>query len=244
MCSRNGTALDGRCCNRRQKRELDSRPMHEGREGPDEAAPSRGWRWFFLGILALAGVVAGLFVAGRIFERGPFGPSFPGPLPVEVVDSTPAGNGSEDSSPTEYFLHMSSDWDLQEAVNPDEDWQFAEPEPSLDWYAEYEYQPDLSQTVRLSGHRGALERIHKELPGFDLHPVGVRGGDGLGGRGGGGDPSVVLFEARGDYAVMILSYEHDVEQLATWAKELRHVSEEEWVAAGGIVGNPTPFVEE
>lgn len=218
--------------------------MHEEREGLDEAT-RRGWRWAALGGLALVGVVVGLFVAGQAFERGPFAPSFPGPLPVEVVDGTPDANGNRDS-PAEYFLRRPSAWELLEAVDPDEDWQFAGIEPSLDWYAEYEYMPspELSQGVRLSGHLATLEGMLEELPGFDPRPVEVRGGDGLAGGGREGAPSVILFEARGGYVVMVLSYDLDAEQLVPWTNDLRRVTEQEWVAAGGVVGNPSPFMEE
>lgn len=153
------------------------------------------------------------------------------------------GCGSEGSSTavptgepssTVYFVLDGSEWALDEAIDRRQ-YLSSEGLPSLDWYAEYERVPtgDEPREVRLSGQDAGPDEVRDELPGFDLRPVEVRGGDGLGGTGPDGR-SVVLFEAEDGYTMLLESDGLDADGLRTWADGLRRATEDEWIAAGGV----------
>lgn len=139
----------------------------------------------------------------------------------------------EGSSTTVYFVLEGSDWILDEAIDR-KDYLSSEGLPSLDWYAEYEAAPDDSDAVRLSGHDAGLAEVREGLQGFDLRPIELREGSGLGGTGPDGR-SIVLFAADDGYTMLVESEELDVDALGRWTDGLRRVTGEEWIAAGGVV---------
>jgi hypothetical protein len=146
-------------------------------------------------------------------------------LPLAAVGCT-----SDDASI--YFIQPDDDWALKEAINPETG---TPAQPSLDWYAEYERfpAPDRSERVVVSGHDA--DRLRTELLAFGLRPAQVHGVDGEVGSGPDGKPEVAIFEPQRGYAVMGLSYDVDRSGLVAWMAELRQVSEDQWIGAGGRV---------
>ncbi len=139
---------------------------------------------------------------------------------------------SLDDSGSVYFVHAVDGWKLKEAINPSEG---TPAQPSLDWYAEYERfpTPERSELVVLSGHEAPA--LRSELASFQLRAARVRGVDGQAGRGPDSAPALAFFEPIDGYAVMALSNELGTAALIRWMAELRRVTEEQWVDAGGKI---------
>ncbi len=134
-----------------------------------------------------------------------------------------------------------ADGSCRRAINlPPDDSRAELGEPSLDWYAEHVNDPDFTELVTVSGHAVPLEDLRNEplmsLWNFQAATAGEWAvlaapnpqSDPNG-------PAIVIFEAGGEYSFQVLSYELDVDSLVDWAAGLEPLSENEWVAEGGVL---------
>lgn len=152
------------------------------------------------------------------------------------------------SSDSEYVLYDGPDWTLKRAVNPVEsDPVMSKVEPSLDWFAEFQRRRDIEpgvsyevRQIRLSGHRASLDSLRAELRGITLESKTVNGRSGMAGQSPDGRPSIVAYEVGDGYAVMVLSHEVGLDELMSWTRQLKRVSESEWTESGGTFWTPMP----
>lgn len=153
--------------------------------------------------------------------------SHPYPAPV-----TPVG-----AQASAYYVSEASGWVQRQAYKPAvNDPISSRAEPTLDWSAQHERNPQTNptQSVRLSGHRVSIAKLEETLAGFELRSRAVMKKDGRAGSGPDG-PRVVLVPVSADYTIMTLSYELGLDEVVEWTNALKAVDEAGWVAAGGVI---------
>ncbi len=160
-----------------------------------------------------------------------------------ATDTTEASADNQPASGTTYVAHSpaADGWQLQEAINlPPDDSRADLGEPSLDWYAEYVNDPNSTELVTVSGHAVGLEDLRNEplMSLWDFQPETAGEWAVLAAPTPPEDPNgpaIVIFEAGGEYSFQVLSYELGVDRLLDWTADIEPLSEDEWVAAGGVL---------
>lgn len=156
------------------------------------------------------------------------------------------GQAADSSAPetgpapgTQYVLLNDASWTVGEAIDYIGPGPFAEMDPDLDWYAEYEGpridNPDGSHTVpsvTLFGHTTGLQVRKGQLPFFDFRSGQLSGRAALIAGRKDGNPAVVIVELVKGSSVTLLSYDEQAD-LVGLAGRLRLVDERQWAAAGG-----------
>lgn len=150
------------------------------------------------------------------------------------------GSRPEPVAARDYALLESSEWELQEALDPPADDPFTSiGRPPMDWYAEYLHWPTAneSQMVVLSGHSTDFDESREQLAtlALDLQEVDVEGWRAAGvDAGEDAGPALVLLEY-GDGSLTLLSHETDLEALVDLASRVQPADTATWVAAGGLI---------
>ena len=171
--------------------------------------------------------------------------------PLIAITLTVAACSSDDAAPTAsagesapagsaYAVLTNDSWRLQEAVEPsDGSPAFSIERPPLAWYAEYVSESaNASAMIRLSGHGATFldtESALEEL-GFALDRVPLNDWNAVGGSAPDdtASPAILLLE-NGSTTLMMLSYEIDLDGLATLANEVGGVDQSTWTEMGGVV---------
>jgi len=156
--------------------------------------------------------------------------------------STSGGSANSTTAPTGppasvYFVSGAQGWTTKQAYKPAPGDPIASrAEPTLDWSAQHERNPQTNptQSVRLSGHRVSMAKLQETLAGFEFRSRAVMKKDGRAGTGPDG-PRIVLVPVSADYTIMTLSYELGLDELVEWSNALGPVDEAGWVAAGGVI---------
>jgi hypothetical protein len=160
----------------------------------------------------------------------------------ESAGSQPPTSTSPSTGVDMRFMRLDDgSWQLKEAIRPlTKTGRWAELEPSLDWWAEYErFEPITGGVegldVRLSGHHADLEVQTVELTGFTVEPALVGDRRAMIATGPDGEPVTVSIDVSAGYTVMALSYALNADELVRVAAELDVVTFDEWTADGGRV---------
>lgn len=154
--------------------------------------------------------------------------------------SDDTGSTDADERQTQPYAVLRDDaWSLREAVDPPADDPVASIDrPALAWYAEYVRAAPSFDLVRLSGHEVAFDDARSEMErvGFELRDVNVENWSAAGGTADDdpAGPTILLLE-NGGSTFMLLSYDIELETLATLADAVEPVDESGWIGAGGVV---------
>jgi hypothetical protein len=156
-----------------------------------------------------------------------------------ITESSPTTTGYRPSQ-SAYAVLTDHAWPLQEAIDPPADDPTVSIEvPPMEWYAEYVRSTAAeSAMIRLSGHSSTFDDARSALEerGFTFDDVSLDGWRAVGGAADAdpASPSVILLE-NGSTTLMVLSYELDLDSLATVADVVEGVDQPTWVAAGGVI---------
>jgi hypothetical protein len=136
-----------------------------------------------------------------------------------------------------YALAEVDGWATGEHLDPDAAATPSLPgDPAMDWYSSYVRlvaTDDIttSSSVRVSGHALEMTALAEALPGRTFEPASVGSFEArFGEPPAETEPAVILLALDEESALMVLSYELRLDELASWAEQLRVVSDEEWSA--------------
>lgn len=178
------------------------------------------------------------------------------PRPATATPSPTPDAAATPSSPGCARLHLidPEGWELRESIDyPTDLGEFADIAPNLDWYSEYErFEPIGNETVEsfylsIWGLTADTATVIAESPSAAASPNGFEEID--------ADgrtmltttipevPAevVVLIDAGDDYSLQLFSNGMNPTELQQLALTARPVCEDEWLRAGGVVLDCSPF---